>query len=125
MRRVSKQLALSGQLSPIARLGAAVSEFTEILDGEAKRKFKALRNSKNAPLSASDVIKVTEEINSEGRQRHRTWRPDGPKVGPFLAKLQVFASVGDVIIGGTQDLIISGVWGAVRLCLLVRFLLEA
>lgn len=119
MRRLSKQLALSGQLSPVARLGEAVSDFSNALNGKHKEEFSALRRSKNAPLSASDVIKVTEEVNREGRQRHRTWRPNGPKVGAFLAKLQVFANVGDVIVGGAQDLMISGVWGAVRLCLLV------
>lgn len=104
---------------PVARLGAAISEFSLVLDEKRKQEFRNARNAKYVPHSGSDIIKITEEINREGRRRHRTWRPDGTRLGAFLSKLQVFAAVGDVIVGGAQDVVISGVWGALRLSLLV------
>lgn len=47
------------------------------------------------------------------------WRPHGTKVGGFLSRIQTFASIGDVLIGGSQNLIATSVWSAVRLSLTV------
>lgn len=37
----------------------------------------------------------------------------------------MFASIGDVVIGGSQNLIATGVWSAIRLCLMVESPREA
>lgn len=119
MELVSKQLALSGRLKPEARLGLAISEFAQILDSEHKRAFQSMQNAQNAQISGRDIIKMTEEINQKGAHRHRSWRPHGTKVGGFLARIQTFATIGDVLVGGSQNLIATGVWSAVRLSLTV------
>ncbi|KAJ0120131.1 hypothetical protein J7T55_000986 [Diaporthe amygdali] len=117
MELVSKQLALSGRLKPEARLGLAISEFAQSLNSEQRREFQSMQSAKCTQISGRDVIKVTEEINQEGARRHRSWRPHGTKVGGFLSRIQTFASIGDVLIGGSQNLIATGVWSAVRLSL--------
>lgn len=119
MDLVSKQLALTGRLKPEARLGLAISEFAQSLDIERRREFQCKQTAKETKISGQDVIKVTEEINQEGARRHRAWRPHGTKVGGFLSRIQTFASVGDVLIGGSQNIIATSVWSAVRLSLTV------
>lgn len=122
MELVSKQIALTGPLRPEARLGLAISEFAQSLDSDRKREFRRIQTWKSTHLSGHDVIKLTEEINQEGARRHRSWRPHGTKVGGFLSRIQTFASIGDVLIGGSQNLIATGVWSAVRLSLTVSSL---
>lgn len=119
MKFVSKQIALSGKLKPEARLGLAISEFSQGLKDEHKRDFHHRRMTENTQISGRDVIKVTEEINQEGGRRHQSWRPHGTKVGVFLSRIQTLASFGDIVIGGSQNLIATGIWSAIRLALMV------
>lgn len=119
MERMSKQLALSGRLKPEARLGLKISEFAQSLDDERKKDFRSMQTTQGAQISGHDVIKMTEEFNQEGTRRHRSWRQHGTNVGVFLSRIQTFASIGDVLIGGSQNLIAMGVWTAVRLSLTV------
>lgn len=95
------------------------SEFAQALDEDRKSEFRRMQSASNNSLSGLDVIKVTEEINKDGERRHSAWRPYGTKVYSFLSRLQLFASVGDVMIGGSQNLIATGVWCAVRVSLMV------
>lgn len=119
MELVSKQLGLSGRLKPEARLGLAISEFAQNLDDERRKEFRSMQTTQEAKISGRDIIKMTEEINQEGARRHRSWRPHGTKVGGFLSRIQAFATIGDVLVGGSQNLIATGVWSAVKLSLLV------
>ncbi|KUI69629.1 Vegetative incompatibility protein HET-E-1 [Cytospora mali] len=119
MENTSKWLStLSGSLKPEVRLGLAISEFAQALDEDHKHDFRRMQNASNNQLTGSDVIKVTEQINKDGERRHSTWRPYGTRVHSFLSRLQMFASIGDVMIGGSQNLIATGVWSAVRLSLM-------
>lgn len=114
---ISKALTLSGKLKPEARLGVALSEFAAALNERDRSRFTSMRaKSKKAP-SADDVIRMTEELNREGARRHKTWQPYSTRLGAFLSGLQSLASLGDVVIGGSQNLIACGVWFAVRVCL--------
>ena len=108
--------ALGASLQADLRLVQAVSEFARILDDTDKQRFRELQTqlSVSAP-SAADVISLTEELNREGAKRHASWRPAaGARLGGFLRRLQQFAAFGDVFIGGSQNLIATGVWAAVR-----------
>lgn len=121
MKNTSKQLVLGGQLKPEARLGLAISEFAQSLQGGRRDEFRLMQTVTNKPLSGQDVVRVTEEINRDGARRHRSWRPYlAIRLGGVLSRLQMFASIGDVMIGGSQNLIATGVWSAVRLSLMVR-----
>lgn len=121
MERVSKQLILStqsGRLKPEVRLGVAVSEFAQTLDDDRKREFRKMQTA-GTQLSGRDAIRVTEELNRDSERRHCTWRPYGTKCGKFLDRLQTLANIGDVMIGGSQNVIATSVWCAVRLSLQV------
>lgn len=84
--------------------------------GPAKQRFRELQVQLTAAApSVTDVIKLTEELNREGVKRHASWQPAaGTRVGGFLRRPQQFAMSGDVLIGGSQNLIASGVWASVR-----------
>lgn len=120
MEHSSKQLALAGRLKPEARLGVALSEFAQVLDSKRREEFRKSQSSTGLAPSGSDVIGFTETLNREGRRRHKQWGQDGTRVGSLLARVQCLSSIGDVVVGGSQNLIASGVWGAVKLCLMVR-----
>jgi ankyrin repeat domain-containing protein 50 len=117
---MSKTLALAGKLRPEIRLGFALSEFADALEEIQRNKFRRLRVASVTPPTASDVIKATEELNRKGAALHRTWRPFSTRTVMFLSRIQSFASIGDVCIGGSESLIASGVWCAVRVCLELR-----
>lgn len=118
MEHTSKQIALSGHIKLEVRLGVAISEFAQCLDEQQRQRFNVMREGSRY-LSGADYIKVTEEINREGFRQHRKWRAI-TRVGGFLSRVQQLTSIGDVIIGGSQNLIATGVWSAIRLCLMVR-----
>ncbi|KAK1773271.1 hypothetical protein QBC45DRAFT_340281 [Copromyces sp. CBS 386.78] len=107
------------QLSPELKLYQAVGEFAQALDGEKKQDFMRLQaRCAGSPPTAFDVIRMTEKLNREGARRHAAWTPaPGTRLGGFLGRIQKFAEAGDVLIGGTQSLIASGVWTAVRVSL--------
>ncbi|KAK2598550.1 hypothetical protein N8I77_011954 [Diaporthe amygdali] len=119
MERISKQLVLStqsGLLKPDVRLGVAVSEFAQTLDEDRKREFQKMQSA-GTQLSGRDAICLTEELNQDSERRHCTWRPYGTKCGKFLDRLQALATIGDVMIGGSQNVIATSIWCAVRLAL--------
>ncbi|KAK0646727.1 hypothetical protein B0T16DRAFT_458614 [Cercophora newfieldiana] len=108
--------SFSSTLPADLRLAQAISEFAQILDGPSKQRFRELQvQLTTASPSANDVIRLTEELNRDGAKRHASWQPaTGTRVGGFLRRLQQFAASGDVLIGGSQNLIASGVWASVR-----------
>lgn len=63
------------------------------------------------------MIRVTEELNREGARRHRAWRPLGTRLKNFLSRIQSIASIGDVLVGSSQNILVCGVWCALRICL--------
>lgn len=119
MKNTLKQLTLTGGLKLEARLGVAVSEFLQALDEDRRKGFRQMQATCRKQVSGLDVVRLTEEINKDGARRHRAWKPHGTKIGSFLSRLQTFASIGDVLIGGSQNLIATGVWSAMRLTLTV------
>lgn len=110
------------QLAPELRLAQAISEFAQALDGRRKQEFmKFQAQCAGSAPALSEVIMMTEQLNREGARRHASWTPaTGTRLGGFLSRMQKFAEAGDVLIGGTQSLIASGVWTALRVSLEVR-----
>lgn len=120
MDYTTKQLALNGRMKLEVRLGVAISDFAASLDEQRRQQFRLLRTASSKRLAGFDVIRITEDINRHGSQRHRSWRAHGTKIGCFLSRVQRFACIGDMLIGGSQHLIATGVWCAVRFCLMVH-----
>lgn len=112
-------LSNAGKLKPEALLGQAINHFEAALSKEQKAAFEAGKiNARSSPPSIRDVMQLTAEIDLKTRTSGR--RCFGPRITKILEAVQQFASIGDVIIGGSQNLIACGVWSLVRLTLLVN-----
>jgi len=116
---MSKAVARAGSLSPEVRLAQAVSEFEADLPSEEKSAFRALQaQAMLATPSPSDVMRLTAEFDRRMSKKFGS-RCFGPRFTYFLQAVQQFAALGDVVIGGSQNLIACGVWSLVRMSLLV------
>lgn len=62
-------------------------------------------------------MRLTAEIDRSASRKGR--RCFGPRLTNVLQAVQQFASIGDIIIGDSQNLIACGVWSLVRMTLLV------
>ena len=115
----SWSLVPSKDLSAELRLAQAISEFQSSLGAKEKIEFQTqkLRFSKGPP-TAQDVYRLTAEIDRAAEKVSRG-RVFGPRFMKFLQAVQQFASLGDVLVGGSQNLIACGVWTGVRFALMV------
>ena len=107
------------RLKPEIRLAQAVSCFEADLSSEQKNVFRFYRSqSLHSPPDISDVMQLTAEIDRQasGKVGGRCF---GPRFTSFLQVAQQFAALGDVIVGGSQNIIACGVWALLRMSLLV------
>lgn len=114
---MSQALTAAGRLKPEIRLAQAVSEFEADLSGEQKAAF---RNTRAKTIQSSpntqDVMRLAAEIDRASGQNGRCL---GPRLMNLLQAVQKFAALGDVIVGGSQNLIACGIWTIVRTSLQV------
>lgn len=114
---MSNLLANARPLKPEIRLAQAVSQFEADLSTEQKATLRTYK-SRHSPPDHSDVMQLTAEIDrrASGTSGGRCF---GPRLTFFLEAVQQFAAVGDILIGGSQNLIACGIWSIVRMSLLV------
>ncbi|KAK2031165.1 hypothetical protein LX32DRAFT_637489 [Colletotrichum zoysiae] len=119
MKNVSSALIATGTLGPEVRLAQAISEFSVALrdDKHAHVRFKNLQTRTRTPPDATEIIRLTEELNRDGARQHRSWSPFATRLVAVLERICQFAPIGDVFVGGAQNLLAAGVWAAVRLAL--------
>jgi type II secretory pathway predicted ATPase ExeA len=111
-------MANASRLKPEIRLAQAVSQFEADLSDKQKIAFRTLKSqSRNSPPDPSDVMRLTAEIDCQ-MSRKAGRRCFGPRFTNFLQGVQQFAALGDVVVGGSQNLIACGVWSMVRMSLL-------
>jgi hypothetical protein len=121
---MSNALATSARLKPEIRLAQAVSEFEATLSGEQKATFRTYRSqTRDTPPDTHDVMRLTAEIDQSASRKSR--RCFGPRFTNMLQAVQQFASLGDILIGGSQNLIACGVWSLVRMSLLVSITISS
>ncbi|KAL1599664.1 hypothetical protein SLS60_007467 [Paraconiothyrium brasiliense] len=115
---MSDALAKVSSLKPEIRLAQAVSEFEADLSNEQKSTFRTLRSQalRTTP-SPRDVMQLTAEVDRRTSKKFSS-ACFGPRFTNFLQGVQQFAALGDVIIGGSQNLLACGVWSLVRMSLL-------
>ncbi|KIM96862.1 hypothetical protein OIDMADRAFT_68677, partial [Oidiodendron maius Zn] len=107
------------RLKPEIRLAQAVSQFEADLSSEQKAAFRTYRSqSLDSPPDPRDVMRLTAEIDRQNLGNIGRGRCFGPRLTNFLQAVQQFAALGDIIIGGSQNLIACGVWTIVRMSLL-------
>lgn len=117
---MSKALISTVRLEAEIRLAQAVSEFEADLSTEQKVDFNAIRAHAAAePPSTRDVMQLTAEIDHRLSKKLAGGRCLGTRTTTFLQCVQQFAALGDIVVGGSQNLIACGVWSLVRTSLLV------
>ncbi|KAL4792169.1 ankyrin repeat-containing domain protein [Aspergillus venezuelensis] len=111
---MASAIAISSRLKPEIRLGQVISEFQADLSSAQKATFRA-HHTRAAPPSIRDVMQLTAEIN---RSTGLSGRCFGSRLMNILKAVQQFAALGDIVLGGAQNLLASGVWTIVRITLL-------
>ncbi|CAG7972580.1 unnamed protein product [Penicillium salamii] len=110
-------LRLAPHLKPEVRLAQVVSEFEAELSNEHKANFRAWRSkSVGSPPGIQDVMQLTAEIDRASEKRRRCL---GPRLTNILLATQQFAAMGDIIVGGSQNVLACGVWAIVRMSLVL------
>jgi ankyrin repeat domain-containing protein 50 len=116
---MSTALANASQLKPEIRLAQAVSQFEADLSSEQKARFCTYKSqSRDSPPGSNDVMRFTAEIDRHASRRVGG-RCFGPRLTNFLQAVQQFAALGDIVVGGSQNIIACGVWSLVRMSFLV------
>jgi hypothetical protein len=117
---MSNVLANASRLKPEIRLAQAISQFEADLSSDQKATLRTYRSQiQDVPPGPSDVMRLTAEIDRSASGKIVGGRCFGPRMTNFLYGVQQFATIGDVMIGGSQNVIACGVWALVRLSLLV------
>lgn len=120
---MSSALAKVAPLKAEIRLMQATKEFEADLSDEQKKSFLTNKSqSCISPPNIHDVMRLTAEIDRRISGKLSGRRGLGPRLTNILQAVQQFAALGDIIIGGSQNMIACGVWSLVRLTLLVGLL---
>ena len=111
-------VSTASRLKPEIRLAEAISLFEASLTSTQKADFRNSRaqSLKCAPDS-TDVMRLTADVDRRVTKGKRCF---GPRFTSFLSSVQQFAALGDVVVGGSQNIIACGVWSLVRMSILVR-----
>ncbi|KFY79296.1 hypothetical protein V499_01712 [Pseudogymnoascus sp. VKM F-103] len=104
-------LSNASRLKPELRLAQAVSQFEADLSSEQKVAFRNYRSQwQNSPPGPSDVMRLTAEVDYCASNKSGRGRCFGPRMTNFLQAVQQFAALGDIILGGSQNIIACSVW---------------
>lgn len=105
------------------RLAQAISHFEADLSDDQKatlRGFKA--EAYESPPTIQDVMRLTADFDRHAEQGSGCRRCFGPRLTNVLRAIQQFAALGDIVLGGSQNIIACGVWGLARITMLVSVL---
>jgi hypothetical protein len=119
---MSSALTRAAPLKAEIRLAQAISEFEADLSSDQKAIFRESRDyAYKSPPNIHDVMRLTAEIDRQASKRVGSGRCYGPRFTNMLQAIQQFAALGDIIVGGSQNLMACGVWSLVRMTLLVSY----
>ncbi|KAM0668308.1 hypothetical protein ACQRIU_001870 [Beauveria bassiana] len=111
-----------GKAAPLkaeVRLAQAISHFEADLPADQKDAFRAARSrAQQRPPSIQQVMQLTADIDRQTTRKSGAGRCFGPRLTNILQSIQQFAAVGDIIVGGSQNIIACGVWCVARFALL-------
>lgn len=108
-------ISKAAPLKPGIRLAQALSEYEAILADDQKAKFRICCGQ--LPPDTTDVMRFTAEIDRDSHNRRS--RCVGPRLMNLLQSVQQFFTVVDVVVGGSQSQIACGIWGVLKMSLLV------
>ncbi|KAH8690051.1 NACHT domain protein [Talaromyces proteolyticus] len=108
-------LATFGKCKPEIQLAQAISEYEAVLSTDEKTSLRHLKaRHQDHSADAIDVIRLTAEIDQISQIGRRCV---GTRFANVLHAIQAFAAIGDVVVGGTQNMMASGLWALVRFTL--------
>ena len=109
---MSQALADASYLKPEIRLAQAVEQFEASLTKDKKAAFsKDKSQSQKSPPDERDYMRLMAEIDrSCGRGRSRFAR----RMSNFVHAVQQFAAIGDVLVGGSQNVFACGVASTIK-----------
>ncbi|KAK7431630.1 hypothetical protein QQZ08_001848 [Neonectria magnoliae] len=117
---MSLALSVSARLKPDIRLAQAVSQFEADLSSDQKPAFRTLRSKAcDRPPGPDDVMCLTAEIDRRAAQNGSRMRGVGPRLTNVLQAIQQIVGLGDIVVGGSQNMVACGVWSLVRTSLLL------
>ncbi|KPM39010.1 hypothetical protein AK830_g7538 [Neonectria ditissima] len=117
---MSLALSTSARLKPDIRLAQAVSQFEADLLSDQKAAFRTLRSKAcDRPPGPDDVMCLTAEIDRRAAQNGNRMRCVGPRLTNTLQAIQQIVGLGDIVVGGSQNMVACGVWSLVRTSLLL------
>ncbi|KAH7463982.1 hypothetical protein FOMA001_g17856 [Fusarium oxysporum f. sp. matthiolae] len=100
-----------GPLKPEIRLAKAIVQFEMDLSDEQKAAFDSnKRQSCHSPPNIHDVMRLTAEIDRHVAGNVGGGRCFGTRFVNVLEAVQQFAALGDIVVGGSQNMIACGVW---------------
>lgn len=107
-------------MKPEIRLAQALSEFEAFLPPNEKARLRASNSQfRSNPPRTDDVMRFTAEVDVQAKRRLGSGRCFGPRFTYILQTVQQFAALGDILVGGSQNLIVCGVWSVIRMTILV------
>lgn len=121
---MASALANAALLKPEIRLAQAVSRFEADLTIDQKTELHRVKHElQSSPPDHLDIMRLLGQMDRTaglvaGKQCF------SPRFTSFLEGVQRFASIGDVVLGGSQNLIACGVWAVMRMTLLVSIVLQ-
>lgn len=113
-------------LRPDIALAQAISEFEQALYPDQKTSFNGIRQSalRSAPTS-DDVMRMTADVNQRLLQKRSSGsalsRCFGTRFTNILQCVQRYAALGDVVVGGSQNIMACGIWALVRITIQVSY----
>ncbi|KAK5991924.1 Vegetative incompatibility HET-E-1-like protein [Cladobotryum mycophilum] len=109
-------LSRAGPVKADIRLQQAIAAFQAELAPEQRTDFEEdLNRFRTIHPDENDVSVLMSVIS---RQKHRK-NCFGPRFMNVLQSAQQFAAIGDILVGGSQNLIACGIWTAIRSTILI------
>lgn len=110
-------LASAAQLKSDIQLAQVVSGFEADLSTKQKPIFREDKSSVLTSLpKMQDVMRLTAEFDRASAKGGRCF---GPRLVNMAQAVQQFTALGDIIVGGSQNLVACGIWTVFRMSMLV------
>lgn len=119
---MATQLATASALKPEIRLAQGIARFQFALSDDQRAAFSELNESRNTPPDIHDVMHFTASIDRKIAGDVKSGRCFGTRLVNVMESVQQFAAIGDILVGGSQNIPSCAVWSVIRMTLLVSSL---
>ena len=104
---MSKALACASRLKPEIRLAQAVKEFEACLTSEQSAELAANKSHfQQSSPDEKDVVRFMVELDQSGKRGKGMF---SRRMTNFVRAIQQFVAIGDVLVGGSQNIFACGI----------------